>query len=275
MPGGYTLSATKIEWCHYTLNPWIGCAKVSEACRNCYAENQAARFGNSLVDKGWRPAGQRDGELRLWGPNGSRIFAPDKYMSQVLSWDRAARRAGERRRVFVASMADIFERHSSPAVATRQNEARWALWDLIAETNNLDFLLLTKRPEHLRRCFVRFYDATLHDKVWLGVTVEDQQQHDARLHYLSTYPARHCAQQFVSYEPALGPVKWRLDHVDWLIAGCESGRGARDTNPDWVRSARDQCQAAGTRFFLKQLRVDGKVQSLPELDGRQWTEVPE
>ncbi len=135
--------------------------------------------------------------------------------------------------------------------------------------------------------------------VWLGVSVENQVRAEERIPLLLDTPA---AKRFVSYEPALSLVRlWdhfccsecgytprdeviHGDHdlcgnqprrIDWVIAGAESGRGARPAELDWFRSVRDECVRSGVPFFLKQLVHDGKKLSLPELDGRQWTEVPQ
>jgi len=62
--------------------------------------------------------------------------------------------------------------------------------------------------------------------------------------------------------------------IDWVICGCESGAVRRHTDGSWIRDLRDQCQAAGVPFFLKQIELGGRVVKAPELDGRQWLEVP-
>ena len=135
--------------------------------------------------------------------------------------------------------------------------------------------------------------------IWLGVTAENQEQADKRIPILLQTPA---AVRYVSVEPMLGPVelrngksnRWsiptRTDSdgrgiewtdpgenyipVDWVICGGESGPGARPMHPDWVRNLRDQCQAAGVPFFLKQMHINGKLVKMPELDGKRWMEMP-
>ena len=215
---------TGISWCDHTFNPWIGCTKVSEGCRNCYAEQFATgRMG-----------------LDAWGPSADRHVT--KTWPQVPRWDRAARDAGERRRVFCASLADVFEDHVTA------NEYRPRLWDLIRRCESLDWLLLTKRPENVGRMLPADWgDGWPH--VWLGATVEDDRV-ARRLDALRAVPA---ALRFVSYEPALGP----LDHVDlsgigWVIYGGESGPGYRADDPNWARAMRDRCRAEGVAFFHKQ-----------------------
>ena len=121
--------------------------------------------------------------------------------------------------------------------------------------------------------------------------MENQKAADRRIPVLMQIPA---ARRFVSLEPMLVPVEldrkyyikrwnsqvqvsemsWMLQDLDWVIAGCETGPGARPMEINWVRSVRDQCQAAGVPFFLKQMEVDGKVVKMPALDGKVWDEVP-
>ena len=109
--------------------------------------------------------------------------------------------------------------------------------------------------------------------VWIAVTAEDQQRANERVPLLLQIPA---AVRFVSVEPMLETVdlsSW-LPCLDWVICGCETGPQARPMEADWVRDLRDECTAAGVPFFLKAMRVDGRVVKLPELDGRKWDQVP-
>src|SRR5690606_14674702 len=117
---------SKIEWTHHTFNPWWGCAKVSPACKYCYAETWAKRIGS-----------------HVWGASAPSRFFTDKHWQDPLRWDAEAAERGERRRVFCASMADVFERRKE------LNEPRERLWKLIEETPHLDWLLLTKRPQNI------------------------------------------------------------------------------------------------------------------------------
>jgi protein gp37 len=247
---------TKIEWAHHTFNPWVGCTKVSPGCDHCYAEGWANRTGQSVL---W--AGQR---RRTSGPN----------WAKLIKWDREAKAAGERHRVFCASLADVFD---------NQVPERWRhdLWHYIALTPNLDWLLLTKRPQNIEKMLP---DARTGVKpwgqgwpnVWLGTTVENQAEADRRIPHLLAVPA---AVRFLSCEPLLGPVDLtKIDctsvdpdsrgitlngltggrkssspwHINWVICGGESGPKARPMHPDWARSLRDQCLAADVAFHFKQ-----------------------
>ena len=148
------------------------------------------------------------------------------------------------------------------------------------------FFILTKRPEKALRLFtskavmdnIEFYRKAL-SHVWLGVTAENQEQVDKRIPVLLQMPV---VKRFVSIEPMLSPVildlppkRFNEKEIDWVICGCESGKNRRHTDIDWIRNLRDQCQAAGVSFFLKQMEIDGRVVKAPELDGRQWLEIPD
>lgn len=124
---------TGIAWTDHTFNPWIGCAHVSPGCDHCYAEaGTSARIA-------------RGRGLPLWGEGAARQVTSPDYWKQPLRWDRAAAKEGVRRRVFCASLADVFEDRRD------LDAARCALWDMIEQTPNLDWLLLTKRPQNVLR----------------------------------------------------------------------------------------------------------------------------
>lgn len=309
---------TKIEWATDTFNPWRGCTKVSEACRNCYAETQAKR---------------NPGVLGIWGDKGTRVVASEATWREPLKWDREAKAAGVRRRVFCASMADVFEDWQSEMCDSRGRKLYWDDYDdwhtegapstplvmqdvrrrmfgLAEVTKNLIYLLLTKRPENVRNMVPSSWLEAWPENVWIGTTVENQQAADERIPHLLRVPAK---VRFLSCEPLLGPINL-IPHrnangavvisqginADWVIAGGESGPHARPTHPDWFRSLRDQCQAAGVPFFFKQwgcwspgkpptmslpmsCDIDGqtmwkwssKSDAGRMLDGREWNDVPE
>jgi protein gp37 len=234
---------SKIEWTDHTFNPWWGCQRVSPGCQHCYAETLANRYGHAV-----------------WGPakTTQRRMMSNDYWKQPYKWHKQAVVGGVRRRVFCASMADVFEDH--PDVV----EARRTLFDVISDTPGLDWLLLTKRPENIKPMLIDagcgFQD--LPPWVWIGTSVEDQEQADERIPHLLNVPAQ---VRFLSCEPLLGPVDLsemarrgrdsyglRDGGIHWVICGGESGHGARPMHPDWARSLRDQCQAAGVAYFFKQ-----------------------
>lgn len=254
---------------------------MSPACEHCYAETWAKRTGHEL-----------------WGKRAPRRLFGEAHWREPLKWNRDAEALGERRRVFCASMADVFEDR-------RELDAERArLWDLIEATPALDWLLLTKRPENVRSR-VRW------DKwpanVWLGATVENQDWAKKRVPELIAVPA---VVHFVSCEPLLGALDlepWlgsggvcstASAAIDWVIAGGESGGRARSMDPGWARSLRDQCARRGVPFHFKQwgewrpeldahergarlvaiggetLARAGKRTAGRELDGRTWDGLP-
>lgn len=242
---------TAISWCDHTFNPWWGCAKVSPACAHCYAETFSKRLG-----------------LKVWGSDSERRFFKPKHWAEPLKWNAAAVKDGVRRRVFCASMADVFE--DRPDLV----DERARLFVLIDETPNLDWLLLTKRPENIARLMPPYWGGKVWPNVWLGTTVENQHYADERLRHLVNVSA---AVRFLSVEPMLGPIEFTpetLMELDWIIAGGESGAHCRPSDPQWFRSLRDQCQAAGVYFHFKQWGGLRPKTNGRELDGREWLEFP-
>ena len=249
---------TGIEWCDHTWNPWMGCTKVSPACDRCYAETLTKnRMG-----------------LKLWGHDAPRQVTTDRYWKQPLKWDKEAAEEGRRARCFCGSLCDIME------VRPDLDPVRKRLYELIPQTPNIDWLLLTKRPQEFHKKLPLAWMAQPRPNVVLMTTVESE-EYSWRILELMGTPA---ALRGVSYEPALGPVDWtswlspvrlpgrhvRLEgprndwivdadksHImwrglDWVIAGGESGPGARPSHPKWFRDLRDQCAAAQVPFFFKQ-----------------------
>lgn len=222
---------SKIEWTHHTFNPWWGCAKVSPACDHCYAERDAGRF---------------DPKRTLWGVDAERRTFGDKHWGDPEKWNKAAAKAGERHRVFCASMADVFDKNAPAG-------ARDRLWALIEATPNLDWLVLTKRIGNVAKMIPDRWALSLPHNVWLGISVVNQGEVDRDIQKLLAIPVRI---RFLSMEPLLGPVDLtRVQHlkmIDWVIVGGESGPKARPMNPYWACSLRDQCVSAGVPFLFKQ-----------------------
>jgi protein gp37 len=224
---------TRIAWCEATFNPWVGCLRVSTACDRCYAATLSWRYG-------WRDGVGRD----LWDPRANRKRTSPAYWRGPLRWNERAQAEGNRRRVFCASMADVFDNKAPPSW-------RVDLWSLIRATPALDWFLLTKRPQNIRAMLPPDWrEGWPH--VWLGTTTENQEEADRRIPHLVAIPA---AARFLSVEPMVEPVglaPW-LAQISWIIVGGESGGGARPMHPDWLRGLRDEVRAAGARLFVKQI----------------------
>jgi protein gp37 len=246
-----------IEWTDHTANFWWGCFKVSDGCKNCYAETLSNRYGKSI----WGPPKTTGRELKkgIW--------------KELPKWNEQARESGQRRRVFVQSMADFFEDH--PQVT----EWRWNAICLMEQCKSLDFQVLTKRPENILSMVpVSWQRNDWPSNVWIGTSVENQETADQRIPELLKIPAK---VRFLSCEPLLGPIDFykvtspasreTLRGIQWVIVGGESGPHARPMHPAWARSIRDQCQAAGVPFFMKQM--DKKTAIPSDLMIREWPEV--
>lgn len=247
---------SKIEWTDATWNPIVGCSKVSEGCRNCYAMSTAFRVEHcgvahyaGLTRPGSNGA-QWTGEVRA---------APDQIWMQPLHWRRG-------RRIFVNSMGDVFHEK----VPNKWIDRLFAVMALAPQHH---FIILTKRAKLLQAYMIddagrlarwgKFPTAEWPlPNVTLGVSVEDQATADDRLPHLLAAPA---ATRIVSAEPLLGAIvlaggwfglgdngAFGTGRLDGVIVGGESGPHARPMHPDWARSLRDQCAAAGVPFFLKQ-----------------------
>jgi protein gp37 len=183
-----------------------------------------------------------------WGAHADRTRT--KTWAQPLSWQRKAKASGVSYRVFCASLADVFDNHKSV-----QPEWRDDLWALIKSCPDLDWLMLTKRPQNIAKMLPADWGNGYHN-VWLGSTVESQKEAD-RLDHLTRVPA---VVRFLSMEPLLGAVNLsaHIDRLHWVITGGENHRHYRPVNPDWFRGLRDQCAAAGVPFLFKQWEGDGQ-----------------
>jgi protein gp37 len=218
---------SKIEWTDHTFNPWIGCQKISDACDNCYAATWDQRF------KGDR-----------WGPFAKRTLTVNSTWFKPLKWNRDAISEGVRKKVFCASLADIFDNHHSILSGWRKD-----LWQLIRATPNLDWQLLTKRPQNIEQYLPDDW-SNGYKNVWLGITAENQLEYKRRWKALSFVP---CKIKFLSCEPLLGPIDLHDEsEIDWIIIGGESGSKARPMNPQWADDIVLQCEKLNIPVFFKQ-----------------------
>jgi len=220
---------SNIGWTDHTYNPWIGCTKVSPACDNCYAEDWDNRHLQQKTSR--------------WGPKARRTRT--KTRGNLKRWNRQAGELGIRQRVFTASLADICDNHWSVAPQWRRD-----LVEDIRACQNLDFLLLTKRPQKV----ASLYPDLIEDwptNAWVGASTENREEMLRRGKALAKLPA---PITFWSAEPLLGdlgPIPADI-MPSWVIVGGESGVLFRPTKTDWFRSVRDQCAAANVPFFFKQ-----------------------
>lgn len=287
------MGITKIEWADLTFNCWIGCAKVSPGCKFCYAEAD--------MDKRRKRA--------VWGACGTRSVTSYSYWQEALKWNREAQHEGVRKRVFCASLADVFEDFTGQIVDNKGNPLwlpliresfvdvlprmvtvdtgfpltlsiiRMYLFKLMEATPWLDWLIVTKRPENAMSMVPKHWQTDWPVNVWMGVSVENQNEANNRIPYLLKIPA---PIHFVSQEPNLGLVDYTkilvngkqmfgMDaeevtaelnalgdgadfefKIDWIIVGGESGEKARPMHPSWVLSVQQQCAEYDTHFFFKQ-----------------------
>lgn len=243
-------SASAIEWTEMTWNPVTGCDRVSPGCDHCYAQTLAKRLkamGN--------PRYQRDGRARTSGPG----------FGVTLHWDKLEEPLARRKPTmfFVNSMSDLFHDKVTADFIDR-------VFEVMRSTPQHTYQVLTKRP---RRMLSYTSNREVPPNVWLGTSVEDQEWADKRVPLLVDVSARI---RFLSCEPLLGPIdlsSW-VQELSWVIVGGESGPGFRPIDPEWARSLRDQCAAAGVPYFFKQWggrtpKAGGRL-----LDDRLWDQMP-
>lgn len=294
---------SKIEWTDHTFNPWMGCTKVSPACTYCYAERDMDhRYGKVA----WGNKGTRvvTSDANWKKPD---KWNRDAMYREIDHEDESSlgKDLGEyqRPRVFCASLADVFEDWDGPMTNSKGEQLFWShsrhphesafhwigepeaaggespvtmsdvrlrLFALIDATQNLDWLLLTKRPENIKKMWPTEDDGSggklaeaifggngrlvrRRDNVWLGTSVESSDY----LYRIDTLKS--CgdlaSNLFISAEPVVGPMPTlgeHIDGIDWVIAGGESGPNARPADPEWYRSIRDQCLSLGIPFHFKQ-----------------------
>jgi len=297
---------TGIEWTDSTWNPIRGCSRVSEGCRNCYAEATAARFsGPGMPYEGlasFRVIGEGKPEERVESHWTGKVQLIEKHLYDPLHWR-------EPRRIFVNSMSDLFHEEVSDQWINR-------IFSVMARAPQHTYQILTKRPLRMQAVlqFIAKSDIELWPPKnwWFGVSIEDQDSANERLPILADTGVNYSSMRsgmvierdqfamvsFVSYEPALGPVNWyeamplqiQRCMIDWIIVGGESGPRARPMNPEWARATRLFCSDYEIPFFFKQWgeftpNVFGINDSFPptrvgkkaagaSLDGREYKEFP-
>jgi protein gp37 len=229
-----------IEWTDATWNPVRGCTKISPGCKHCYEERFAERFrgvDGHPFEQGF--------DLRLIP---EKLEAPSRWKTP--------------RRIFVNSMSDLL--HDRVPLEYIQR-----VFEVMNRVDRHQYQVLTKRAERLEQIS---NDLPWAPNIWMGVSVENE-DYAWRIDHLRRTKAHI---KFLSIEPLLGPIgNLNLSGIDWVIAGGESGPGARPMDPAWVKDIRDQCLEAGTSFFFKQWGGVFKKRNGRELEGRTWDEMPE
>lgn len=252
MPG-----KSKIEWTEATWNPVTGCTEVSPGCDHCYAKTFAERF------RGVKGHPYEQGfDLKLWP---DRLNVPYRWVTP--------------RRIFVNSMSDLFHADIPDSFILQA-------FRTMMLTPRHTYQILTKRPSRLantpllekvmREVRLLTFSDEWPRQIWLGTSIESQEYawRADKLRQAQERIAQPPFTAFISAEPLLAELTLNLAGISWLIAGSESGRGARPMQDDWVRSLRDQCTQSGIAFFFKQRTINGKKVPLPELDGQVWNQFP-
>ncbi len=233
------MANSKIEWTESTWNPVTGCTKISDGCKNCYAERMAKRL-------------QAMGQANY--VDGFAVRTHPHALEHPLKWKKP-------QVIFVNSMSDLF--HEDVPFEFIQD-----IFDVMTRASWHTFQILTKRAERLAELAPLL---NWPDNVWMGVTVENQDC-TYRIDYLRDVPA---AVRFLSVEPLLTAIEdMNLDNIDWVIVGGESGPGSRPIEKDWVRSIRKQCRVAKVPFFFKQWGGTNKKKTGRMLDSRFYDSMP-
>ena len=241
---------SKIEWCDLTVNPIVGCSKISEGCQNCYAEKMA-----------WR--------LKCMGtPKYQDVVDKDGWTGRLgFDWSTLNKFPKKPKRIFVGSMCDLF--YEDTTYWHRQN----VMYPIAANFRHT-FMILTKRPKILRNFLRSFYRTEQLEplkNLWLGITAENQKRADERTPILLQIPA---AVRFVSIEPMLEEMDltpYLHCGIDWVVIGAESGPKKRFFNPRWAEGIILQCEKAKIPVFYKQ----DSNQKMPMVNGKRYAQFPD
>lgn len=211
------MSKSSIEWTEETWNPTTGCDKVSQGCKNCYAERMSKRLKAMGVEKYQDEFAFRMHEDALYQPH---------------AWSGS-------RLVFVNSMSDLF--HEEATLEFIQK-----VFKVMADTPQHTYQLLTKRPERVLELNSKL---NWKSNIWMGTSVE---RNDVK-HRIELLRQCNAHIKFLSIEPLIGPIhNINLDGIDWVIVGGESGPGARPLKKEWVVNIKNACSDANVPFFFKQ-----------------------
>lgn len=233
------MNKTKIEWTQVTWNPITGCSKISEGCKNCYAERMSKRL-KSMKNKRYI--------------NGFDVTIHKDLFEEPLKWKSS-------KIVFVNSMSDIFHE-------LIPDEVILELFKIMNKAKIHIFQVLTKRPERLKKLANKI---SWTDNIWMGVTVENQKN----INRIDILRQTNAHIKFISFEPLLEEISnLNLENIDWAIVGGESGPGAREIKKEWVMSLKEQCRNYNVKFFFKQWGGVNKKKNGRLLDGKEYNEMP-
>lgn len=251
---------TNIAYVHHSFSPWWGCMPVGAECAECFATAMTKRAGRDCF--GLKP----------------RHFFKESHWLEPPRWNRSAEKRGVREQVLCGSMCDVMETPQK-CDAWSMEDARNRLWKLIIECKNLDFLLLTKRPENFPLHLPPIWREGVQGNIWLGTTAGTQTSANKNVPELIKVRA---PVHFVSVEPMLEPVTlapwFGRGQVNWVICGCEKvgNRCGRLMRPVWAELLAEECKLHGVPFFLKQMPDEDHrlVLDRPEINGRQLLQMP-
>ena len=230
---------SSIEWTGSTWNPITGCNKISPGCKFCYAERMAKRL-NAMGSDNYK--------------NGFKLSLHEHVLELPLTWKKP-------QTIFVNSMSDLF--HKNVPLEFIQKT-----FDIMNRAYWHTFQILTKRSERL---FQLDRELNWSENIWMGVSVENEQcvKRIDHLRYSNAFI------KFLSIEPLIGPIhNLNLKNIDWVIAGGESGPGARPMLERWVIDIRDECKEQNVPFFFKQWGGINKKKAGRLLEGKTWNEMP-
>ena len=245
------MKKSRIEWTDATWNPIRGCTRVSEGCRNCYAERDAVR---------WSGEGQPYEGLAKQTSSGpkwtGKLSFPEHVMDQPIRWKKP-------RVIFVNSMSDLFH-EEVPLIKINQ------IFETMFIANWHQFQVLTKRA-HLMRDYSHRPPTLWANNIWAGTSIEDMKV----IHRLKELQDTDAPLRFLSLEPLIGPLpNLDLNKIDWVIVGGESGSKCREMKEEWAIDIREQCREANVPFFFKQWGGKNKKDNGRLLEGQTYDEMP-
>lgn len=233
------MALSKIEWTESTWNPVTGCTKISDGCKNCYAERMAKRL---------KAMGQ---------PNyirGFQVALHEHVLEYPLKWKKP-------QTIFVNSMSDLFHKQVPDSFIFK-------IFDVMKQAYWHQFQILTKRSARLKELAT---DLDWPENVWIGVSVENE----AVISRIDDLECVSASIKFLSLEPLLGPLdRLNLSNIDWVIVGGESGPGARQMKKEWVIQIKEQCFEQNVPFHFKQWGGVNKKKNGRLLENRTWDEMP-